>query len=49
MEKDKNTMSQGKTMKDPSEAQRKIKLDTEAATDKINRKDLNRERKKNHK
>ena len=38
--KDKNIRSQSKTVKDPSEAQKKIKIDIEATKDKNKREDL---------
>ena len=44
--KDKNIRGQSKTVKDLSEAQKKIKLDTEATKDKNKREDLKRERNK---
>ena len=44
--KDKNIRSQSKTVKELTEAQKKIKLDIEATKDKNKREDQKRERKK---
>ena len=46
--KDKNIRSQSKTVKDLSEAQRKIKLDIEATTDKMEKRPKKR-KEQNHK